>query len=187
MTQHINILALLVVVFVVLALLGGPILLVCFGLRSAKRGLVRGRIMVGAGTILLLLVLTPVAYHVVLGGPWHSGIVTQGISPSGQEFCVVQTFQDWGEPYQISFYIRDANGLWRWNYLDHEGYAWRTASASFSGDQVTVFRNGRPYLTIPMPTGTVNIASVPKGYQDRYCPADFTVEDVLAFQQRETR
>lgn len=187
MIQHINILALLVVAVVVVALLGGPALLIVFGSRAAKRGLPRGRIMFGVGVVLLLVVFAPLAWHLYLGGPWHSRIVTQGISSSGQEYCVVQTFQDWVEPYQISFYIRDTNRVWRWNYLDHEGYAWRTASASFTGDKVTVHRNGKPYRSMEMPTGTVDIASVPKGYANYYCPADFTVEDVFEFQKRKTR
>ena len=187
MMQQINILALVVVAFVVVALLGGPILLIAYGARAGRRGLVRGRIMVGLGTVLLLLILAPLAYHFYFGGPWHTRIVTQGISPSGQEYCVVQAFQDLVEPYQISFYIRDTNRVWRWNYLDHEGYAWRTASASFTGDKMTVYRNGEPYRSMAMPTGTVDIASVPKGDANYYCPAEFTVEDVFEFHKGKTK
>ncbi|NLX12593.1 MAG: hypothetical protein GXY44_02930 [Phycisphaerales bacterium] len=187
MIHHINILALLVVAVVIAALLGGPILLIAFGWRGAKRGLLRGRIMCGFGIALFLAILMPVALHLYLAGPWHTRIVTKGVSPSGQEYCVIQTFQDFVEPYQISFYIRDANRLWRWNYLDHEGYAWRTASASFSDDKVSVYRNGKPYRSIAMPTGTVDIVSVPKGYANYYCPPEFSVEDVFEFQKRKTR
>lgn len=187
MIQHINILALLVVTVVIAALLGAPVLLIAFGWRAAKRGLLRGRIMCGFGAVLLLAVLMPVVYHLYLGGPWHTRIVTKGISPSGQEYCVVQAFQDLAEPYQISFYIRDTNRIWRWNYLDHEGYAWRTASASFTGDKVTIYRNGKPYRSMEMPTGTVDIASVPKGYANYYCPAEFTVEDVFELHREQTK
>jgi len=166
MIEHINIQALLVVAVVITALLGGPILLTVFGWRAATRGLLRGRIMCGIGIILLLAIVVPVACHLYLSGPWHTRIVAKGLSPSGQEYCVVQTFVAQDFAFQISFYIRDTNRVWRWNYLDHEGYAWRTASASFKGDKVTVFRNGKPYGSIDMPTGTVDIASVPKGYAD---------------------
>lgn len=161
MIQHINVLGLLVVTVVVVALLGGPALLIVFGSRAAKRGLLRGRIMCGVGVVLLLVVLAPLTWHLYWGGPWHSRVLAHGVSPSGQEYCVVQSFQDWVEPYQISFYIRDTNRVWRWNYLDHEGYAWRTASASFTGEKVTVYRNGIPYRSLAMPTGTVDVAAVP--------------------------
>lgn len=185
--QQINVLALVVVTFVVVALLGGPLLLIGFGVRANRHGLVRGRIMLGFGAVLFLLVLIPLAYHLYFGGPWHTRIVTQGTSPSGQEYCVVQTFQDLVEPYQISFYIRDTNRVWRWNYLDHEGYAWRTASVAFSATQAMVFCNDELFQNIPMPTGSVDIAAVSKGYAHFYCPAEFAVEDVFEFQKRKTR
>jgi len=181
MTQHINIVAQLVVVLVVVTLLCGPILLICFGLRRAKRGLARGRIIAGLGTVLLLVFLAPLAYHLFLGGPWLTRIVTQGTSPSGQEYCIVQAFQNLAEPYQISFYVRDTNGVWRWNYLDHEGYAWWNAGVEFSGAQALVSRNGKPFREITMPTGTVDLASIPSGYKNHYCPSEFTVDDVFAF------
>lgn len=181
MTQHINILALLVVTLVVLALLSGPALLIYFGLRRAKRSHGRGRIMTGFGAVLLLVVLAPLAYHLFLGGPWHTRVVTHGTSPSGQEYCVLQAFQDLGEPYQISFYIRDTNGVWRWNYLDHEGYAWRSADVAFSAEHAQVSRNGKPFRDIQIPTGTVDLATIPAGYRNHYAPAELSVEQL--FQQ----
>ena len=187
MIDRINIQALLVVAVVIMALLAGPVLLTVFGWRAATRGLLRGRIMCGFGITLLLAIVVPVACHLYLVGPWHARIVARGFSPSGQEYCVVQTFASRDLAFQISFYIRDTNRVWRWNYLDHEGDAWRTASASFNGDKVTVFRNGKPFESIDMPTGTVDSASVPEGYADYYCPAEFTVEEVFEFQKGQTR
>jgi hypothetical protein len=104
---------------------------------------------------------------------------TEGVGVTLTEYCVVQTFKDLGEPYQVSFYIRDTNGVWRWNYLEHEDIAWRSASVKFSNDKAIVYRNGIDFKEIAMPTGTIDLASVPGGYVDYYCPSEFAAQDVL--------
>lgn len=113
--------------------------------------------------------------------PWQSKILTHGKSPDGLEYCVVQTYKDFVEPYQVSFYIRDTNGLWRWNYLEHEDGGWRSARVAFSNGTALVFRNGEHFRDVPPPTGMVEVATVPSDYRDDYCPARFSAEDVLRF------
>ena len=132
-------------------------------------------------TILTAVLVLPGAAYVAWVRPGQSGILVQGQSPDGQEFCVVQTFKGLVEPYQVSFYIRDTNRVWRWNYLEHEDTAWRSASVEFVTGKAIVSRNGKPFREVGMPTGTVTLASVPGGYVDDYCPPEFTVEDVLRF------
>lgn len=131
--------------------------------------------------ILAAVLAIPVVSYLAWVRPWQSRILTQGMSPEGREFCIVQTFVNFVEPYQVSFYIRDANRIWRWNYLEHEDVAWRSASVEFSKGNALVCRNGKPFREIEMPTDTVNLASVTGGYVDNYCPADFTAQDVLKF------
>jgi hypothetical protein len=132
-------------------------------------------------TILAAVVVLPVAAFVAWVRPWQGGILVQGQSADGQEFCVVQTFKGLVEPYQVSFYIRDNNRVWRWNYLEHEDTAWRSASVEFVSGKAIVSRNGKPFREVGMPTGTFDLASVPSGYVDDYCPPEFTVQDVLRF------
>ena len=188
MTSEINAVAVLILLALLIVLIGGPILLLAVGVRKFRHTRsVPSRIMIGIGTAFCLTYLAAIAYYIISVGPGRSGIVTQGISPGGQEYCVVQTFKDIVEPYQVSFYIRDTNGIWRWNYLEHEDNAWRSAGIEFSGERVIISRNGKPFREISMPTGTVDITSVPGGYRDDYCPAEFSVQEVLEFHNKKCR
>lgn len=63
---------------------------------------------------------------------------------------IVQSYSAFGEPYRVSFYMRDKGGVWRWAYLEHEDLAWRSAEVRFTTGVATVFRNGRPFSTIPL-------------------------------------
>ncbi|MDP7062573.1 MAG: hypothetical protein QF489_06545 [Planctomycetota bacterium] len=132
-------------------------------------------------SILFGVLILPIAGFVAWVRPGMSGVLAQGKSPTGQEFCVVQTYKGLTEPYQVSFYIRDADRIWRWNYLEHQGTAWRNASVEFADGEALVFRNGKPFRKIAMPTDTVDLATVPGGYVDYYCPPEFSVQDVLVF------
>jgi len=128
------------------------------------------------------LFLTVLLFH---AGPWHSKILVQGASPNGQEYCVVQSFQALPEPYRVSFYIRDASGVWHWNYLAHEDLAWRSAKVEFRDQIAVVSREGAPAREIPLPTNSVDIATVLGGYRNHYCPANFTVAEVFKFHSRD--
>lgn len=181
MTQNINFAAFFILILMVILPIACSVALLGWGILRAKRGLAFGRIMIGVGAVLLLTVLTPITYHLYFGGPWHSRIVTQGISTSGQEYCVLQRFQSWGEPYRISLYVRDQDGVWRWNYLEHQGYAWRSAEVEIRGNQASVLRNGSLFRDINLPTDTIeNPTVIPTGYGKEYLPSKFSVEDVYA-------
>ena len=143
-----------------------------------RRLLWRGIVSVISVYFVLLLTLL---FH---AGPGHSRIVTQGTSPLGQEYCVVQSFQDLVDPYRVSFYIRDAGKVWHWNYLEHEDLAWRSAKLEFRGDIAVVSRNGVPFREISLPTNTVDMATIPTGYRYYYCPANFTAAEVFQFHNR---
>ena len=64
------------------------------------------------------------SYQSVRVGPWQSGALAAGSSPDGHEYLVVQTYGGFFERYRVSFYIRDSNGIWHWNYLGHENDSW---------------------------------------------------------------
>jgi hypothetical protein len=168
-----------------IVLLAVPI--ICIGLGLARVGIsqfVNARVMLAIGVgILCVYVLAPLAY-VLMVGPDRSAIVTQGTSPEGNQYCIVQTYKDLIEPYQVSFYIRDSSGIWRWNYLAHEDFAWRSAAVTFTDRFAQIHRDGVRVRDIPVPTNAVDLAKVQPGYQDEYCPSNFTAEDVLSFHNR---
>ncbi|MCF6284385.1 MAG: hypothetical protein L3K26_04270 [Candidatus Hydrogenedentes bacterium] len=181
MTYGINLSAIVIFSLLLLALASIPMLLVLFGNRSFTRTRsVTGLIMTGAGITIGVAYLWAITAFISAAGPEHSGIVVEGLSPSGQEYCVVQTYTGiWTEPYQVSFYIRDGDGVWRWNYLEHEDLAWRSAQVEFADDKAIVSRNGKHFSEIPMPADSVDLATVLPGYRDEYCPATFTVAAIL--------
>ena len=185
MISGINPIAVCVLLALLIVFIGGPLLLLGFGIRTFRRTRsVTSRVLIGVGAAFFLAYFAAIVSYIAAVSPGRSGIVTHGVSPDGHEYCVVQTFKDFVEPYQVSFYIRDTNGVWRWNYLEHEDFAWRSAHVAFSGDKIIVFRNGKPFREITMPSGTVDIASVPKGCRNDYCPAAFSVQEVLAFHNK---
>lgn len=152
--------------------------------RFKSSGSKAGRLLLGAGVgILCIYGLLAFAY-VQYVGPGRSGIVAHGESPDGREYCIVQTFKGMAEPYQVSFYIRDAAGVWRWNYLAHQDAVWRSAKVTFSDGIAHVSRDGVAVRDIPVPTNTVHLTAVKPGYQDEYYPSNFTVDDVLSFHNR---
>ena len=155
-----------------------PIVCIGFGITiRARRVLVSG---IGILCIYVLLILG----YVIMVWPGQSKILARGTSPMGQEYCIVQTYKGWAEPYQVSFYIRDGSGMWRWNYLAHQDIAWHSAIVTFTNGMAQVSRDGRPYRDVPMPTNTVDLARIEPGYRDEYCPSNFSAEDVLLFHNK---
>jgi hypothetical protein len=178
----INFTILITVIAVLVILIGTPILLLYLGIKQIKTSRsTGGKILIGIGVTVLLVYLTGIGAYVIWVGPGQSRILTQGKSPEGLEYCVVQTFKDLVEPYQVSFYIRDTNRLWRWNYLEHEDVAWRSAAVDFSNGLARVSRNGIFFREVPLPTNVVDLATVLPGYLDEYCPSNFTVEEVFKY------
>ena len=102
------------------------------------------RALTGLGVLVLLLLAW--GYYSI--GPNQSGIVKAGLSPDGREYFIVQTYRDIIEPYQVSFYLREPNGDWRWHYLEHEGDIWRNAEVEFRGTEIDVYRHGELYRVI---------------------------------------
>jgi hypothetical protein len=168
-----------------ICLLAIPILCVGLGLarvrisQSVKASLL---LAIGLG-IACVYVVVALAY-VLMVGPGRSRIVTEGISPEGRQYCIVQTYKGLVEPYQVTFYIRDASGLWRGNTLAHQDIAWRSATVAFTNKAARITRDGVLFRDIPIPTNTVELAKVQPGYRDSYCPSNFTPQDVLSFHNR---
>jgi hypothetical protein len=160
-------------------LIGVPLLFLVFGFKSIKFS--SGKMLTGIGTAILLAYLFVIIGYVVLVGPGRSGILAQGTSPQGLEYCVVQTYKGMIEPYQVSFYIRDTNGLWRWNYLAHQDFSWRSVKVSFKDNSPEIYESSEYMRSVPLPTNSINLATVLPGYRDEYCPSNFTIEDVLKY------
>jgi hypothetical protein len=135
-------------------------------------------------TCLVILSLGVIATWLASIRPWQSQVLAQGYSPGGREYCVVQTFRDLVEPYQVSFYIRDLDGVWRWNYLEHEDNGWKSARVSFHEGIVRIERNGVKFREIEVPNDQVDLSTILPGYRDRYCDSGFSVDDIFAFHNR---
>ncbi len=161
---------------------GIPILLIALGWGQARsERSVGGLVLVGLGMAMLLTELCIIVAYLMQIGPGRSGIIARGYSPEGREYCIVQTFKGFGEPYQVSFYIRDTNGIWHWNYLAHQDNAWRKATVDFKAGKgiARVSRGAGHFRDVPLPTQSVDLATVPAGYRSDYCPSNYTAEDVL--------
>lgn len=131
--------------------------------------------------IVFSLMLGIISAYLISIRPWQSKVLAHGFSPEGREYCVVQTFRDFVEPYQVSFYVRDPRGVWIWNYLEHEDNGWKSATVNFSGSSALIQRNGMPFKEIDIPSVQVDLSTVLPGYRDQYCDKDFSVEEVFAF------
>ncbi len=147
-----NYTGLLILLLALVVLVGLPVLCIVAGVVRLKTlGWRSARVLLTFGTGVLGFYLALLVAYIVSVGPWRSGILTQGKLPEGREFCVVQSFKDMFEPYQVSFYVRDEAGVWHWNYLEHEDVAWRTAAVTFSNSVAYVSRNGVPFDEVVLP------------------------------------
>lgn len=192
MSMGVNWVGVLMLFAAIALLVGTPLLLLTVGVRRSKRGRSTGAtVMLASGFSICAAYIAAIVTFIIWVGPYRSGIVLHGRSPDGREYCVVQTYKTLGlvgEPYQVSFYIRDADRVWHWNYLAHEDNAWRGVKVVFADGVVRVSANGRPRREIPMPAGTVDVAAVQQGgLRDAYLPAEFSAEEVLQWHNAKFR
>jgi hypothetical protein len=169
----------LLIVLLPLALLGAPLLLFVFPVRRSLSWGVR--VVAAISGALAAAWLSVIIAYVLWVGPGRSGVLASGFSPEGKEYCVIQSYQDMVEPYQVSLYVRDAEGAWRWHYLAHEDPAWRSVEVKFDGVLASVYQNGRFAREIPLSFGQVEVSTA---QEQRQCPADFTIAEVLVFHNR---
>jgi len=183
----IHLLIFLVILLAIVFALFSPIVFGCGQNDEKARASLVIRFFKWTGIVILFVCLALVLAFISSVQPGKSGILTRGVSPTGQEYCVVQTYKGLAEPYQVSFYVRDSAGLWRWNYLAHQDVAWRSATVDFSNGVACVSRDGLPLRDIPLPVDIVDLTQVLPGYRDGYCPSNFTVENVLEFHNNKFR
>ncbi len=162
-------------------LVGIPASLLVVGFKRHRRShSIGAKVIITAGTAICLAYLLAIGFHVITVGPYKSGVLAQGNSPSGSEYCVVQTYKAFGligEPYQVSFYMRDTDRVWRWQYLAHQDNAWRDLIVTFNGSKARVSHRGYPVRELPLPTGSMHPMTMREG--EDYLPASYSVEDVL--------
>ena len=169
MATSVRLLPLLVLGIAALVMVGVPLVLINLGLHALKQNRpASGWSVIGVAGAIGLSILICAAWFVYFAGPWHTGILAQGTSPDGREYCIVQAYQNAVEPYGVDFYIRDASGAWHRHYLEHEDLAWRSAEVRFSGNEALVARNGKPFATISL---------TPKGAPVH--PSSFSANDIL--------
>jgi hypothetical protein len=114
--------------------------------------------------------------------PYQSGILAEGRSPDGREYFVVQTFTGFVEPYRVSFYMRDSEGVWHWSYLGHDDHSWGDTAVEFSGAEICVLREGVIVKKIPLDAAVK--WNPPDWEGSRSFPASFTAKDVEAFHHK---
>lgn len=180
-----NHIGLLVLLLVLVVFVGFPVLCLALGVVRLKTHGWRGaRLLLGFGTGTVASYLVLLSAYIVWVGPGRSGILTQGRSPEGREYLVVQSFKNMVELYQVSFYVRDEVGTWHWNDLEHEDAAWHSATVTFSNGAAQVRRNGNPFREIALPAKPVDLAQVGPADHNHFCPATFTVDEVVAFHHK---
>ena len=111
--------------------------------------------------------------------PGDDKIIVRGTAPDGREYFVVQTYSgSLAEPYQVSFFLRDMDGVWRWSYVAHESVSWRSGRVVIEAGSAQVYR-GETRERV------VDLDSSPLTEQDyaweHAFPADWTVEQVAAW------
>jgi len=173
-------------IFVLFALfILGPIVGLVWGVvRFRKSATGIRKVLWGTGVCSASIYLGYLYWLVSPALPWHSGIVVQGTSPKGAEYCVVQSYYNVVEGYRVSFYIRDTGGVWHQSIMDFETSAWRSAKVDFSDALAAVSRDGVLYREIPLPAKPVDWAAIKPDERNNHCPSNFTVAEVVQSHHR---
>jgi hypothetical protein len=137
------------------------------------------RLILPVSSVVFIVWAGLIGSYLVKIGAWQSGILAQGSSPDGREYVVVQTFTGYVEPYRVTLYMRDAGGVWRWNYLAHDDAAWGRTVVEFSPTEIFVRREGVLIRKIPLSYAANH--SPPDREDTRSLPANFSAEDVADF------
>ncbi|MEO6711353.1 MAG: hypothetical protein ABI054_02600 [Planctomycetota bacterium] len=80
---------------------------------------------------LLIAVAGLMSYAVVdfvrARGSGGDGVIARLEDADGARYVVTQEWNDWTEPYTISFFRREPDGRWGWCYIHHQSHRWRSA------------------------------------------------------------
>jgi hypothetical protein len=129
--------------------------------------------------IVLAIVALCVGIYVAIVQPGDDRIIGRGVSPEGRDYFLVQTYTGiLTEPYQVSLYLREADGDWRWHYVAHESNSWRAGDVVFEGVTARVFRGERLERIIGLELPPLTDEDFVQEYA---FPADWTVEQVAAW------
>lgn len=122
----------------------------------------------------LVFVLSLLAWFAAANFPFTSGVIVEASAPTGEQACVVQTFKG-AEPYQVSIYVRRANGPWTWHYLAHQDTRWRRCRIEFEGDALRVYTGARLRKTFSLAEAALRPWDA--GYD---LPASYTPRQIAA-------
>ena len=141
-----------------------PIWLLLTGVRR------KGKLRIVVGMIWLVASCGLVAFSVDQSSTRHERILDHGKTPDGREYVLFQVRT--GEPYDVRLYIRNAEGEWRFYYVDPEARPWRHGGrVDFSDGKARVFCGDELSRTIDLAW----YDKVP--VRDAY-PAEMTAEEV---------
>jgi hypothetical protein len=92
-------------------------------------------------------------------GPGGDGVLAQLLTADGVECRVVQTWNDWSEPYTVSFYFRPQGGPWGWCYIDHEDHRWMSCELALEEQRhkVQVLESGRLRAELDLSEATFSL------------------------------
>ena len=79
-------------------------------------------------------------------GPGGDGVLARFDGKDGRSYLLCQKWNDWSEPYSVSFYLKVPDGRWGWCYVDHQSVRLRNVAITASDDEaaITVYSNGKP-------------------------------------------
>ena len=142
-----------------------PIWLLFTGVRRKRR------LRIVVGIIWLVLSCGFAVYVADQSSTRHERILDHGQTPDGREYVLFQVRT--GEPYGVRLYIRNAEGEWRFYYVDHETWPWR------HGGRVDFFDGKARVLSGDELLRTVDLAMYDKMPVCDDYPAEMTAEEVF--------
>jgi hypothetical protein len=92
-------------------------------------------------------------------GPGGNGVLARLLTTDGAECRVVQIWNDWAEPYTVSFFFRPPSGDWGWCYIDHEDHRWTRCELELDDQRhkVRIFESGRLRAELDLRAATFSL------------------------------
>ena len=155
------------------------------GMKVAKKNNIFQAVKLLIATVLFAL-SAPFLFLLVsdMKGHANTKILTQGFSPEGREYCVVQVFM--GEPFQVTFYMRDPDGVWHDEFVAQDFYyAWDYARVAFENGKANVYLSSDSFRSPSVIMRSFDIpSSLPTNtcghqHKDLSASAAQSVEDVF--------
>ncbi len=163
-----------------LLLIGIPLALFIVSWRFLRKGNnltpLKRRIWEVIGVVSLLpavFFLLVIFWFIATNFPFTSSIAAHASAPTGEEACVLQTFEG-ADGYAVRLYARAAGSPWVSHYLAYEDGRWRDCRLEFKGRELFVYEGGALRKIFMLPEAT----ALPKEPAEQI-PSNYTPEQIL--------